>query len=92
MDTPDTVKAYGFQEGDDDCPSPLELSEVTFVANAATLRRVAEFLIHAAELLEQHGTSFGHEHFVEFCGGLPDGSSDVIVSSRPVPGGRARSA
>lgn len=80
MDAPDTVKAYGFQAGDDDSPSPMELSEVTIIANAATLRRIAEFLIHAATLLEQHGSSFGHEHLAHFCGGLPEGSSDLVVS------------
>ncbi|WP_449658175.1 hypothetical protein [Anaeromyxobacter oryzae] len=30
------------------------------------MRRLAKFLLHAAEELEVHGDRFGHEHFESF--------------------------
>lgn len=75
-----TIKAYGYSQGEEEQESPMFLNEVTFVAEPARLRRLAEFLNHAADLIERHGETFGHEHFADFCGGLSEGSTDVIVS------------
>jgi hypothetical protein len=41
---------------------PSELLEITLVANAAELRKIARFIDAAAEGIEKRGKSFGHEH------------------------------
>jgi hypothetical protein len=45
------------------------LEEVTLACSSATLRRLAEFLVHAADMMDLHGDSFGHEHFEDFSPG-----------------------
>lgn len=74
------LKAYGYPLDNEELDSPLRLNEVTFVADVDSLRKLAAFLDHAADLKEQHGANFGHEHFKDFCRGLPDDATDVIVS------------
>lgn len=44
---------------------------------------MAEFFAHAADLVELHGASFGHEHFCDFAGvpGKQQRLADIIVAS-----------
>lgn len=71
------IQLYGYVKGSDaDHPSPL--SEVTISASTSELRRAAEFLMHAAALLEQHGEGFGHEHLSDFDRGV-SANADLIV-------------
>jgi uncharacterized membrane-anchored protein YjiN (DUF445 family) len=62
----------------------VELSEATFVGSPDALRKVATFLTHAAEQLEQRGNRFVHSHIQDE---VEDWSShepewpDVIVVS-----------
>ena len=63
------MKLYGYEivdDVEDEAESPMDLKEVTFVADVATLRRLSEFFVHAANLIEKHGPDFGHEHFEDF--------------------------
>lgn len=74
------MKAYGYRQGGDESSTPMQLTEVTFVTDAEGLRKLATFLNRVAGIMEQNGAAFGHEHFSDFCGGLPKGAPDVIVS------------
>ncbi|HVZ65106.1 MAG TPA: hypothetical protein VG936_11090 [Lacunisphaera sp.] len=62
----------------------LLLSEATFVASPRELRRVAAFLSKEADMIEQHGSKFGHDHLRD----EPDlrqwspSASGVIVANR----------
>jgi hypothetical protein len=61
------VRLYGYEYGYryliEDAPL-RELGEVSIQASdAAELRRIASFFLHAAELVEQYGDAFGHEHY-----------------------------
>ena len=60
------------------------LGEVTIVPeNVEELRRIAAFLSETADLLQQHGEGFGHEHFrhwLERGKAAPMGDCDIIVS------------
>lgn len=38
------------------------MSEVSFVASPAELRRIAAFLVKSANDLEKQGSKFGHNH------------------------------
>jgi hypothetical protein len=73
---------YGYPAGEPDHEQPLRLREATIVADPPVLRRLAEFFTHAAELLEIHGTDFGHEHYGFFVGLSPAQmrTADIIVS------------
>jgi hypothetical protein len=57
------MKFHGYRE-DNDSDTPEVLTEVTLFASPTTLRQLADFLLHTAKLMEEHGTRFGHEHFV----------------------------
>lgn len=56
------MKLYGYL----DDREPNLLSEVALVSNPATLRKLAEFMLWAAGLMEEHGDAFGHEHFEDY--------------------------
>jgi hypothetical protein len=56
------MKFYGYR-ADNDSETPEVLTEVTLVASPTTLRQLAAFLLHTANLIEEHGPRFGHEHF-----------------------------
>lgn len=59
------MELYGYEEGSEtEQPTPLE--EVAVVADAATLRQLAKFLLHVANQIDAHGARFGHEHFEDF--------------------------
>lgn len=56
------MKLYGYlDEREQDL-----LSEVTLIADPATLRKLAEFMVWVASLMEEYGDSFGHEHFEDY--------------------------
>jgi hypothetical protein len=61
------MKLFGYAVGSEE-GSPLALEEVSVVADPATLRRMSEFLLFVADLIEKHGDDFGHEHFEDFVG------------------------
>jgi len=85
------MKAFGFQRtaecdrGDSEATDqPLELTEVSLVADSAMLRRVASFLNRCADMMDQPGAAFGHEHLKD---ALPDWRQEdsdlIIVKNHP---------
>ena len=58
------MKLYGYTErpGAFNAESPDTLSEATLVASPAELRRIAEFLISAANTMEEVGDRYDHQH------------------------------
>jgi hypothetical protein len=44
---------------------PLELAEITLVASPSELRRIAAFLLSAANNMEHMGSSYSHEHLAD---------------------------
>jgi hypothetical protein len=79
MDTAESMKVYGYPQ-DQDLDTPLRMDEVTLVADPSTLRKLAAFLNYAADLMEQHGDQFGHEHFSDFTQTDRDGNPDFVIS------------
>ncbi len=59
-----TFKLYGYKNEKPQVEesSPLELAEVTLVANSIELRKIASFLLQAAEAIELEGDGWEHEH------------------------------
>lgn len=59
------MRFFGCLDGDDEVEL-VELREVSVRATPDTLRKMAAFLLHAAEQMDRHGEAFGHEHFQDF--------------------------
>lgn len=75
------MKLFGFQhDSSEDAPFPL--TEVTIVGSPEELRRVAEFLNHAAHTQEALGEEFGHVHLSDYAP-ESDWKADIIVSAMP---------
>jgi len=55
------MRVFGHHKKNDN-DAPIELSEVTFAVDTASIRAVATFLIRTADLMDRHGLNFGHEH------------------------------
>ena len=79
VDSPTVIRFYGYPKSME-LDSPLELDEVALASEPVTLRRIAAFLQHAADLMERHGDSFGHEHYSDFVGQKASELTDVIVT------------
>ena len=58
------MKLYGYTDrpGAFDVGAPDSLAEATLVASPMELRRIAQFLISAADTMERVGEAFDHEH------------------------------
>ena len=81
------MRRFGYDAGyhDEDSPELRTLGEVTIMPDDADeLRRIASFLLDAADLLRDHGEAFGHEHFQHWMRqrGEDGVDIDLIVSRR----------
>ena len=86
------MKLFGYDDNyrDVDLDDPevrklfRRLGEVTIVPeNVEELRRIAAFLSETADLLQQHGEGFDHEHFQDWLKrrkAARVGDCDIIVS------------
>jgi hypothetical protein len=74
------MKIYGYPADNDDLESPLKMNEITIAADPNTLRLIASFLTHVADLMEKHGVLFGHEHFSQFTKGHVGSAPDIVIS------------
>lgn len=72
-----SVRLFGYPEKSRR-QSPLTLREVTIAADPDTLRDLAEFVRRCADLIEEHGGDFGHEHFNDWRS-TTDAAGDIIV-------------
>ena len=72
---------FGYAKDRDEA-TLLQLGEVSFVSSPVELRRIAAFLMKAAEEMEQHGARFGHSHLRDEIDLKPwsDDGVDVIVA------------
>jgi hypothetical protein len=74
------MKTFGYPAG-----APLneeglvELMEVTFQADAQTIRRVANFLMRQADEMDARSSEFGHAHAQDEDRPWPEEWPDVIV-------------
>jgi hypothetical protein len=72
------MHCYGYIKNSD-AEAPSELDEATIAADPGTLREIARFLTHVADLMDQHGDRFGHEHFEDF-GKRREGECRLVVT------------
>ncbi|QIH07182.1 MULTISPECIES: hypothetical protein [unclassified Pseudomonas] len=57
MITIDAFKAYGTRTGS---PTQIPLDEITLLASPATLKALGDFLVHAAQCMEEDGMEHLH--------------------------------
>ena len=76
------MKLGGYVVSEDGGSSFVNLREVSLCTDAATRRKIGEFLMWAASEMEAHGDRFNHEHFNDFAG-LGYSNPDVIVIRDP---------
>ena len=75
-----TVKAYGYVRGvESEEPSTLE--ECSIVASPIELRRLSDFFLKVAEMMDKHGDDFGHEHLSDFAPEIVN-DVDIILCAR----------
>ena len=68
------MNIYGYAQNKDDL---LSLRDVTIKATPEEIRKVAEFLLHCASMMERN-TAWEHEHFNDYIK-TSDFSSDIVV-------------
>ena len=75
------MKIYGYSLNTE-IESLLEMKEVTFQGESEYIRQIARFLNHSANLIEEHGEDFGHEHIIDFFSDWREKfpNIDIIVS------------
>jgi hypothetical protein len=74
------MKAFGYPAGAPVNPEGLvELKEVSFAADALTIRRIAAFLLKQADVMDAMGPGFGHAHAQDEDRPWPEEWPDVIV-------------
>jgi len=73
---------HGYPLDDPELDQPMRLREATVSASPPTLRRMAAFFLHVADLQEEYGSEFGHEHFCDFTGvpARPQRLADIIIT------------
>ena len=60
----------------------LLLREATITPESVEeLRRIAEFLLHVADLIDRHGDGFDHEHWRDWAPEWRPATGDLIVVS-----------
>ncbi|WP_097460454.1 Imm32 family immunity protein [Mangrovitalea sediminis] len=62
------MKIYGYEKSEkisDDEIVPAELAEITLVADAEELRKIASFIYSAADEIERLGSKWEHEHLAD---------------------------
>ena len=84
-----SMKIFGYErveiiDGDDEFDEgSLELKEITLMVNPHTLRTIAQFFLKTAELMDEHGQTFGHEHYQDFIDKeFYDGTDIIILPER----------
>lgn len=81
------MKIYGY--ADQGLPfeeiESSELAEITLNANASELRKMAAFLIAAADRMERLGAEYGHEHLADKQPGFDDSPHFVVFNSDTAP-------
>lgn len=74
------MKTYGYIRKAANSQGLKEMSEVTFTGTASTIRKIAHFLLKAADEMDQHGDQFGHEHISDSESSWQGQWPDIIVS------------
>ncbi len=75
------IELYGYlMDENEDVEAPSKLKEVSLVADAATLRVIAQFLEHTATLMEKYGGDFNHEHLADFAEDIGNDPAFVVVA------------
>jgi hypothetical protein len=75
------MKAYGYERGNEDAESPLELREATLALTVNEISTVIAFLQHAKEKFSQGEpvAEHAHVHFRDWLPGWTDSEADIVI-------------
>jgi hypothetical protein len=77
---PEIMKLHGYAQKQLTPLGLLEMSNATFLGTAASIRKVARFLLAAADEMDRRGAAFEDAHIREQFTDWPDRWPDVIVA------------
>lgn len=71
------MKIYGYALNSADL---VEMQEISLRIDSQELRKISDFLLKTAKLMDENGEKFGHEHFIDFNGLDNSSFPDIIIS------------
>jgi hypothetical protein len=70
------MKIIGYKKKDTELEGLMEMESIAIAASEETIRELAKFLNHAADVMDEMGTDYDHLHLMDewdnWKGGLPD--------------------
>jgi hypothetical protein len=73
------MRFFGYPKRTDE---PTELSEVTLIASPKQLRKIAAFLLNAADGIEQRGMGWEHEHLADKVPGFRGAPGFIVFNQQ----------
>ena len=70
------MKIYGYSKDSDELQT---LTEVILQTSPSNIRQLAKFLLKTADLMDQHGEDFGHQHLQDNIANWPRDNPDIII-------------
>ncbi|BDU21708.1 hypothetical protein [Dyella sp. GSA-30] len=74
------MKLFGYEEGNDEQKTPIQLSEASILASPGELRAIAKVLAELAS--EMEGDGFDHAHLTDRLPSLAGGPELIVVKVR----------
>jgi hypothetical protein len=74
------MKIYGYKKDLIGINELFELEEITIQTTAENLKKIAEFISTTADIVDEQGSAFGHEHFKDFMKEDAWEGPDIIIS------------
>lgn len=74
------MKAHGYTKKQVTPKGLYEMAEVTFTGASSSVRKIAQFLLAAADEMDRRGLHFSHAHIGEHFHEWPERWPDIIVA------------
>jgi len=78
------IFGYTEEQRDEEPASPRELAEITFVATPEEARKIAAFLLHAADEMDRMGPHYSHIHLSDKQPGFDDSPHVTVFNTANV--------
>jgi len=75
------INGYSESERFSESPVPRELAEITIVATAEESRKIAAFLVHAADEMDRLGSEYSHIHLSDKQPGFDDSPHVTVFNT-----------
>jgi len=81
------MRIFGYSESEKDIVpiAPRELAEITLVTTPEEARKIAAFLLHAADEMDRMGPDYGHIHLSDKQPGFDDSPHVTVFNPATLP-------